>query len=108
MRVVQRPVGRLLTRRLLHGVNDVLAANGVMPRGPKPSLRVEHRFLGPGYGWPSTESLDAVARAADRGLELDPIYTGKVMAALLADARDGRLRNKRVLFMQTQSTAPLS
>jgi D-cysteine desulfhydrase len=86
----------------------MLEKNGVVTLGPKPTLRVEHRFLGPGYGWPSAESLDAVARAADRGLELDPIYTGKVMAALLADARDGRLRNKRVLFMQTQNTAPLS
>ncbi len=75
--------------------------------GARPTLRVEHRFVGRGYGWPSPESLAAVARARDFGLELEPIYTGKVMAALLSDAREGRLDKRRVLFMQTQSTVPL-
>lgn len=107
VRVVERPVGRALTRRLVRGVSRLLAPKGLAPKGELPTLRVEHRFLGDGYGWPSRDSRTAVARAKDFGVELDPIYTGKVMAALLADARAGRLRNKRVLFLQTQSTATL-
>ncbi len=106
VRVVDRPVGRMLTRRLFNGVTRLLADLDT-PRGVVPTLRIEHGLLGDGYGWPSPASRDAVARARDVGLELEPIYTGKVMAALLADARAGRLRHKRVLFMQTQSTAAL-
>lgn len=107
VRVVERPVGRLLTRRLVRAVSRLLDPLGLAPCGESPVVRVEHRFVGPGYGWPSDDSRNAVACARDRGLELDPIYTGKVMAALLADARAGKLANKRVLFLQTQSTAPL-
>jgi D-cysteine desulfhydrase len=72
--------------------------------GARPRLRVESRFLGPGYGVPSAESLAAVADAARCGLRIDPIYTGKALAALLADARAGRLDNKRVLFIQSFSS----
>jgi len=107
VRVVERPVGRMLTRRLVRRVSQLLDPLDLAPRGTMPVVRVEHAFVGPGYGWPSNESREAVALARDRGLELEPIYTGKVMAALLADARAGKLANKRVLFLQTQSTAPL-
>jgi D-cysteine desulfhydrase len=104
---VERPVGVWMTRRLVRGVSRLLTDLDETPAGDRPRLRVEHRFVGRGYGWPSPESLAAVARARDFGLELEPIYTGKVMAALLSDAREGRLDKKRVLFMQTQSTVPL-
>jgi D-cysteine desulfhydrase len=107
VRVVGKPVGRMLVERLVRGVSRLLDPLDLAPRGESPVLRVEHGFLGPGYGWPSIESRAAVDLARDHGLELDPIYTGKVMAALLADARAGRLANKRVLFLQTQSTATL-
>jgi hypothetical protein len=41
------------------------------------------------------------------GLGLDPIYTGKVMAAILADAEAGLLDGKRVLFLHSFSGADL-
>jgi D-cysteine desulfhydrase len=107
VRVVGRPVGRMLARKLVRGVSRLLDPLDLAPRGESPVVRVEHAFVGPGYGWPSRDSIEAVAIAREHGLELDPIYTGKVMAALLADARSGRLANKRVLFLQTQSTATL-
>ncbi len=107
VRVVGRPVGKVLTGRLVRAVSRLLDPLDIAPRGEMPALRVVHDFVGPGYGWPSIESRAAVARARDVGLELDPIYTGKVMAALLGDARAGKLANKRVLFMRTQSTAAL-
>jgi len=107
VRVADRPVGRWLARRLVRRVSQLLDPLDLAPRGEMPALRVVHDFVGPGYGLPSIDSHAAVAHARDHGLELEPIYTGKVMAALLADARAGRLANKRVLFLQTQSTAPL-
>jgi D-cysteine desulfhydrase/L-cysteate sulfo-lyase len=49
-------------------------------------------FVGPGYGQPSAEGIEAVRLfARTEGLVLDPVYTGKCAAALVADARQGRL-----------------
>ena len=49
-------------------------------------------FVGPGYGRPSAEGTEAVRLfARTEGLVLDPVYTGKCAAALIAHAREGRL-----------------
>jgi D-cysteine desulfhydrase len=48
-----------------------------------------------------------VQRAGEVGLRLEPTYTGKTMAALLADAEAGRLDGKRVLFWNTYSSVDL-
>jgi D-cysteine desulfhydrase len=72
--------------------------------GPMPRLRVEGGQVGPGYGAATAAALDAVARAAAIGLRLEPTYTGKTLAALLADAASGRLGGKRVLFVHSASS----
>jgi D-cysteine desulfhydrase len=75
--------------------------------GSSIKLRIDGRFVGRGYGAPSREGNDAVAlanRAA--GWQLDPVYTGKALAALIADAKvapDGPW-----LFWNTQSSRPLA
>lgn len=47
-------------------------------------IEVTDRFLGPGYGIATPASIAAVRRAAQsEGILLDPIYTGKAMAAFL-------------------------
>ena len=66
-----------------------------------PSLRIDPRFLGGGYGHGTAAAQQALAQAADLGLRLDPTYTAKAFAALWADAKAGRLRGKRVLFVHT-------
>jgi D-cysteine desulfhydrase/L-cysteate sulfo-lyase len=49
-------------------------------------------FVGAGYGLPSPEGKAAVQLfARTEGLVLDPVYTGKCAAALIAHARAGRL-----------------
>jgi L-cysteate sulfo-lyase len=49
-------------------------------------------FVGSGYGQPSREGKEAVQLfARTEGLVLDPVYTGKCAAALIAHAREGRL-----------------
>ncbi len=68
------------------------------PGGP-----VDHDQVGPGYGSPSPEALEAVTLAARlEGLVLDPVYTGKAMAGLLAACRAGRLDPRsRVVFLHS-------
>lgn len=63
---------------------------------------VSDTTLAPGYGQLNTATTTALLRVArSEGLFLDPTYTGKVMAKLLADADRGRLVGKRVLFWHT-------
>ena len=58
---------------------------------------------GPGYAIPSAEGNAAIAlMAAQEGLFLDPVYTGKAFAGLLALAREGAFApEEKVLFLHT-------
>lgn len=68
-----------------------------------PDLDIDDRFLGDGYGIPSEASIAAVrTTAAQDGLVLDTIYTGKAMAGLMGHAAEGRLDpNDAVVFHHT-------
>ncbi len=72
-------------------------------RVPRHSVHVIDSFIGAGHGIPSSESLEAVKLVArTEGIFLDPIYTGKAMAALIAGVRNGEIRRgANVLFMHT-------
>jgi len=58
---------------------------------------------GPGYGVPTPECIEAIRVCALlEGLLLDPVYTGKAMAALFAAVRSGRIpRGATVVFIHT-------
>ena len=60
-------------------------------------------MCGPGYARPSEEGNAAVAlMAAREGIFLDPVYTGKAFAGLLAMAREGAFApGERVLFLHS-------
>lgn len=60
-------------------------------------------YVGEGYGIPTPEGLAAIHQVArQEGILLDPVYTGKAMAALLADVKAGRLApDEPVLFLHT-------
>jgi 1-aminocyclopropane-1-carboxylate deaminase/D-cysteine desulfhydrase-like pyridoxal-dependent ACC family enzyme len=109
VRVVDNPVcGALKTWSLVRSVDHHLERTLGRPpaggtRGDRPRFRVESRFTGR-YGEATFASRAAVLAAARVGLVLDPIYTGKVMAALLDDARTGRLSGRRVLFLHSHNT----
>jgi D-cysteine desulfhydrase len=82
---------------LTAGINDLLRLHGVTPpRLPKLVIHREH--LGAAYGYPTGASVMAVERFRGR-LPLEPVYTGKTMAALLEHAPE--LQNRQVLFWQT-------
>lgn len=60
-------------------------------------------LCGPGYAIPSPEGDAAVAMMAENeGLFLDPVYTGKAFAGLVAMAKEGRFAPEdRVLFLHS-------
>jgi D-cysteine desulfhydrase len=61
-------------------------------------------YLGPGYGKASPEGEEAAQLAIrTEGLVLDPVFTAKAMAALVAEARAGRLAGP-VIFLHTGGT----
>ena len=70
---------------------------------PTGTLQLDHDRFGEGYGSPTDscrEALDLAARA--EGLLLDPVYTGKAMAGLIAAVRDGRIEpGRQVVFLHT-------
>lgn len=59
--------------------------------------------LGPGYGKPGDDTIDAMKLAArTEGIILDPVYTAKVMAGLIHHARAGRWRaDQRAMIVHT-------
>lgn len=60
-------------------------------------------YIGPGYGIPTPEGLDAIMAFARReGILLDPIYTGKAAAGLLDHIRRGIVpQGATVVFVHT-------
>ncbi|GGK53123.1 1-aminocyclopropane-1-carboxylate deaminase/D-cysteine desulfhydrase [Salinarimonas ramus] len=68
---------------------------------------IDDAQIGPGYGVPTEASCAAVSRLARReGLLLDPIYTGKAMAGLLAEIEAGRVRPGEVVVFVHTGGAP--
>jgi len=60
-------------------------------------------FIGERYGIPSPAGLEALQLVArTEGILLDPVYTSKGMAALIADIRSGKLaKDQPVVFLHT-------
>jgi D-cysteine desulfhydrase family pyridoxal phosphate-dependent enzyme len=71
--------------------------------------RVDDGFVGPGYGYPTEATWEAIQLAAfDDAVLLDPVYTGKAMAGLIARAREGQLgRDDVVVFLHTGGSPAL-
>ena len=71
---------------------------------PGPTAAVVDRdHTGDAYGAPTAETWEAIGVAArTEGLILDPVYTGKAMAGLVAAVTGGRIpRDARVVFVHT-------
>ncbi|WP_428388976.1 D-cysteine desulfhydrase family protein [Mucisphaera sp.] len=65
--------------------------------------------VGQGYGIATEACLEAIGLVAKtEGVLLDPVYSGKAMAGLVADVRSGRLSvGERVVFIHTGGQASL-
>jgi D-cysteine desulfhydrase family pyridoxal phosphate-dependent enzyme len=60
-------------------------------------------YSGPGYGFPTEASVEAIRLLARlEGVFLDPVYSSKAMAAVIADCESGRIPpGETVLFVHT-------
>ncbi|HEU4571978.1 MAG TPA: pyridoxal-phosphate dependent enzyme, partial [Candidatus Limnocylindrales bacterium] len=68
-------------------------------RPPDSAIELADDQLGDGYGRPSA-AADGAARllARSEGILVDPVYTAKALAGLIARVRDGRLRGPVVFW----------
>ena len=75
---------------------------------PTGALRLDHDRFGSGYAAPTAEAREAVGLMARlEGVILDPVYTGKAMAGLVAAVRAGGLPDGPVVFLHTGGSPAL-
>jgi 1-aminocyclopropane-1-carboxylate deaminase/D-cysteine desulfhydrase-like pyridoxal-dependent ACC family enzyme len=95
-------------RAIVSGVADLLQMDpNQLSRGT--AIEVDDRFVGDGYGIPSDDSTEALEiTARTEGIFLDPTYTAKAMAGLIAFVRQQRfVAGQTVLFWHTGGQAAL-
>lgn len=95
--------------KILELSNQTLAWIGNDSRILAEHVHVDDGFAGPAYGVPTLDTWNAIQLAARLdGLVLDPVYTGKAMAGLIAHARQGRIRGgASVVFVHTGGSPAL-
>jgi L-cysteate sulfo-lyase len=89
--------------------NDAAARLGIDTRLIRDDVTVTFDHLAPGYGKVSPGSLEAIGLLGrTEGVLLDPIYSGKAAAGLIADVRAGRLaKDRNVVLIHTGGTPAL-
>ncbi|MEM0943144.1 MAG: D-cysteine desulfhydrase family protein [Pseudomonadota bacterium] len=102
---VRRPAAAQSTR-ILHRTEEIAGLLGVANPVTQADVVLDDLALAPGYGRlnPATEEAILLAARAE-ALMLDPVYTGKAMAGLIASAR--ALPGRRLLFLHTGGTPGL-
>lgn len=85
--------------RLARAASDLLSCRAVDDR----RVEVVAGYAGPAYGIPHAETIAAIKTAGHlEALVLDPVYSGKGLAGLIALVRDGRWsRHDDVVFVHT-------
>jgi len=89
-------------RAIVNGMADLLRLDlAALARGT--AIEVDDRFVGEGYGMPTDASREAIELAArTEALFLDPTYTAKAMAGLIAYVRQQRfVEGQTVVFWHT-------
>ena len=87
---------------IVRGLSDLLPF-GAAALADGTAIEVDDRFVGGGYGVPSDESLEAIELTArSEAIFLDPTYTSKAMAGLIAYVRQRRfLVGQTIVFWHT-------
>ena len=101
--VCVRREAALQTPRVLRRVREISELIDQPDAVADGDVRVTDSTFAPGYGKLNPRTLQAIADAGRlEGLLLDPVYTGKAMAALAVLAEAGELDGeRRVLFVHT-------
>jgi D-cysteine desulfhydrase/L-cysteate sulfo-lyase len=86
--------------------NETLEVLGFDRRVSEDDVRNDMQFVGPGYGIPTDTCVDAVKLfARTEGVILDPIYTGKAAAGMIAHIEEGRYgKGDTLVFVHTGGT----
>jgi L-cysteate sulfo-lyase len=79
---------------------------GIETRLKRDDLHITFDHIGPGYGKISESGLEAIQLVArTEAVLLDPVYSGKALAGLIANTRAGRLSPRQnVVFIHTGGT----
>jgi L-cysteate sulfo-lyase len=82
---------------------------GVAGGIPRDAVVADGDWVGPGYGQPTPQMVEAIRLVArTEGLLLDPVYSGKGMAGLIGLVRAGRFRaDENVVFVHTGGATAL-
>lgn len=88
-----------------HRIDDLVGAVASLSHRPLPggSIHLDASQVGGGYGAHTDAAREAMELAAQlEGLVLDPVYSAKAMAGLVADRRAGRLSpSQPTVFLHT-------
>jgi len=100
----QKQVANVL--KLARATYELIGGRGDLP---DQSVVAHDDYVGPGYGQPTDEMVDAISiLAAEEGIFLDPVYSGKGMAGLIGLIRNGTLKaGENVVFIHTGGSAAL-
>jgi D-cysteine desulfhydrase family pyridoxal phosphate-dependent enzyme len=90
-------------------VDEILALGGKTANTDPASIVINDGYIGPGYGHPTPGCIEAIRMCASlEGIYLDPVYTGKAMAGLIDQIRQGAFTaDDKILFMHTGGSPAL-
>lgn len=95
--------------RAVQIANEAAARLGLAARATDADLPNDDSQIGPGYGIATPACLEAITLLArHEAIFLDPVYSAKAMAGLIADIRAGALpADEPVVFLHTGGTPAL-
>ncbi len=104
-----RRSAELQQQRVLDKTNQLASMMKVDVCVTVDDVHVDDCMLQPGYGQLNEHVIEAISLTAEsEGILLDPTYTGKAMAGLLAYVRDGVWeKNQKVIFLHTGGSPAL-
>ena len=103
---VEHPVAKLIAdgAMLANATAALLGLPGDSPSTFSESdIAIDGEFIGHAYGVPTAEGLEAIRLLArTEAVFLDPVYSGKAMAAVITHARGGELNpDEAIVFLHT-------
>lgn len=105
--VCVRRSAELQQTRIRNTCDELATLLHVDPPVSNEDISLTDAFLGSGYGIPNDETLNAIVLGARKeGLLVDPVYTGKVLAAVIHQAQTAS-KNSTFLFLHTGGSPAL-
>ena len=101
--------GEVLQPEVLDYAQRAAALLGLTTQVRGEDLTLHSQYISPGYGHLTPSVVEAIRLTANsEGILLDPVYTGKTMAAMIDQIRRGNVaREETVVFVHTGGTPAL-